>query len=162
MNIKNLLYSNNINITIESIEDYRYRNITYENQYYRPVYHGLLINVDKYGKDIKLHTYNNDNRSMSFIEYVCLHSTTIKALMNKGIKKSMSHFYCEKCNAICYDTDYGYITGCKHYPPDVKAVNYLYKKYNAVIKVLRDTKQHLNTEHVELIKKIDNLLSDRF
>lgn len=83
-------------------------------------------------------------------------------MIDKGVKKSMSHFYCEKCNAICYDTDYGYITGCKHYPPDVKAVNYLYKKYNEVIKVLRDTKQHLNTEHVELIKKIDNLLSDRF
>lgn len=162
MNIKNLIYPTNINIRIESIEDYRYRNITYENQYYRLVYYGLLITVDKYGKDIKLHTYNNYNRSMSFMRYVCIHSTAIKDMIDKGVKKSMSHFYCEKCNAICYDTDYGYITGCKHYPPDVKAVNYLYKKYNEVIKVLRDTKQHLNTEHVELIKKIDNLLFDRF
>lgn len=30
----------------------------------------------------------------------------------------MSNFQCGKCGAMCYDTPHGYITGCKHYPPD--------------------------------------------
>lgn len=41
----------------------------------------------------------------------------------------MSNFICEKCNKTCYDSDLGYVTGCKHYPPDIAAVNYMYKRY---------------------------------
>ena len=36
----------------------------------------------------------------------------------------MSSFYCDKCGALCSDTDRGYVTGCKHYPPDKAAVEY--------------------------------------
>ena len=32
----------------------------------------------------------------------------------------MSNFACEKCGTICYDTPSGYITGCEHYPADIK------------------------------------------
>lgn len=32
----------------------------------------------------------------------------------------MSNFACEKCGAICYDTPVGYVTGCEHYPADIK------------------------------------------
>jgi len=32
----------------------------------------------------------------------------------------MSNFECEKCGTICYDTPSGYITGCEHYPADIK------------------------------------------
>jgi hypothetical protein len=28
----------------------------------------------------------------------------------------MSSFNCEHCHAQCTDTDYGYVTGCEHYP----------------------------------------------
>ena len=35
----------------------------------------------------------------------------------------MSDFYCEKCNAIIADTEYGYVRGCEHYPvEDLDAV----------------------------------------
>lgn len=40
----------------------------------------------------------------------------------------MSHFQCEKCGKICYDTPNGYITGCEHYPADLKAVDKPKKK----------------------------------
>ena len=39
-----------------------------------------------------------------------------------GRKIRMSNFNCEYCGAICSDSDYGYITGCEHYPPDIKLV----------------------------------------
>jgi hypothetical protein len=32
----------------------------------------------------------------------------------------MSNFKCEKCGTVCYDTHNGYITGCEHYPADLK------------------------------------------
>lgn len=32
----------------------------------------------------------------------------------------MSSFYCEKCGALCADSEHGYISGCEHYPPDVE------------------------------------------
>ena len=32
----------------------------------------------------------------------------------------MSTFNCGKCGLQCTDTPKGYITGCKHYPPDIK------------------------------------------
>lgn len=41
----------------------------------------------------------------------------------------MSNFICEKCSQTCYDTPRGYVTGCKHYPPDIAAVNYMHKRY---------------------------------
>lgn len=34
----------------------------------------------------------------------------------------MSHFSCPYCLAVCYDSDYGYVTGCLHFPPDERAV----------------------------------------
>lgn len=42
----------------------------------------------------------------------------------------MSNFYCEKCGTAIYDTEYGYVTGCKHYP--VEDLNKVCKscKYN--------------------------------
>lgn len=30
----------------------------------------------------------------------------------------MSNFVCEHCGTVCYDTERGYVTGCKHYPTD--------------------------------------------
>ena len=35
----------------------------------------------------------------------------------------MSNFKCEKCGTACYDTPNGYITGCEHYPADIKRKN---------------------------------------
>ncbi len=32
----------------------------------------------------------------------------------------MSSFNCEVCGALCIDSPIGYVTGCEHYPPDVK------------------------------------------
>jgi hypothetical protein len=32
----------------------------------------------------------------------------------------MSNFACQHCGAICSDTPRGYVTGCVHYPPDIK------------------------------------------
>jgi hypothetical protein len=32
----------------------------------------------------------------------------------------MSSFKCEKCGKTCIDSNDGFISGCKHYPPDVK------------------------------------------
>lgn len=32
----------------------------------------------------------------------------------------MSSFVCDKCGAECVDTPIGYVTGCEHYPADVK------------------------------------------
>ena len=31
----------------------------------------------------------------------------------------MSSFFCDKCGKAIIDTDYGYITGCEHYEPDI-------------------------------------------
>ena len=36
----------------------------------------------------------------------------------------MSSFYCDKCGALCSDTERGYVSGCKHYPADISAVEY--------------------------------------
>lgn len=30
----------------------------------------------------------------------------------------MSTFVCEHCGALCLDSPSGYISGCRHYPPD--------------------------------------------
>lgn len=30
----------------------------------------------------------------------------------------MSNHACERCGALCLDSQYGYYTGCAHYPPD--------------------------------------------
>ena len=35
----------------------------------------------------------------------------------------MSNFACEKCGTVCYDTPNGYITGCEHYPADLKYID---------------------------------------
>lgn len=34
----------------------------------------------------------------------------------------MSNFACDECGAICSDTPNGFVTGCKHYPPDAGAI----------------------------------------
>lgn len=34
----------------------------------------------------------------------------------------MSSFNCETCHRCCTDTEFGYVTGCEHYPADRKAV----------------------------------------
>ena len=34
----------------------------------------------------------------------------------------MSNFYCDVCGAHCYDTPNGYMTGCEHYPADLKYI----------------------------------------
>jgi hypothetical protein len=31
----------------------------------------------------------------------------------------MSNFNCERCGALCCDSERGYVTGCEHYPPDI-------------------------------------------
>lgn len=36
----------------------------------------------------------------------------------------MSNFACEKCGAICHDSEHGYVTGCEHYPPDIQVFCY--------------------------------------
>ena len=33
----------------------------------------------------------------------------------------MSNFICEKCGTHCIDSPEGYITGCEHYPADIKS-----------------------------------------
>ena len=34
----------------------------------------------------------------------------------------MSNFKCPECGAVCIDSPNGYVTGCEHYPVDVKPV----------------------------------------
>jgi hypothetical protein len=41
----------------------------------------------------------------------------------------MSSFNCEHCHASCWDTDFGYITGCEHYPADRRAVDLYLKEH---------------------------------
>lgn len=64
----------------------------------------------------------------------------------------MSNFACEHCNAICSDSEYGYTTGCKHYPPDQRAVIKMIEA--KVTKIIRD---YLNIEYVD---KGHNLIDD--
>lgn len=35
----------------------------------------------------------------------------------------MSAFKCEKCGKTCIDSNDGFISGCKHYHPDIKNTN---------------------------------------
>lgn len=72
----------------------------------------------------------------------------------------MSSFKCEKCNEVCHDTPRGYVTGCKHYPPDVAAVNHMYKRYLETRKVLEDLLPIQFLFSDELISKIKELLND--
>ena len=45
----------------------------------------------------------------------------------------MSSFNCEHCNAQCVDTEFGYITGCQHHPPDQRAAyRYLLQQLSAI------------------------------
>lgn len=32
----------------------------------------------------------------------------------------MSNFYCDKCGALVSDSPAGYLTGCEHYPSQIK------------------------------------------
>ena len=32
----------------------------------------------------------------------------------------MSSFKCEKCGKTCVDSNDGFISGCKHYPPEIR------------------------------------------
>ena len=32
----------------------------------------------------------------------------------------MATFYCEQCGTLCIDTLRGYISGCEHYPADIR------------------------------------------
>lgn len=41
----------------------------------------------------------------------------------------MSNFQCEICGANIYDSDYGYLTGCEHYPTEVEATAIHHKDY---------------------------------
>lgn len=41
----------------------------------------------------------------------------------------MSHFTCEKCGENIYDSKFGYVSGCEHYPPDHKAVKVMFRDY---------------------------------
>lgn len=72
----------------------------------------------------------------------------------------MSTFSCEKCKKICYDTNRGYITGCEHYPPDVEAVNYLFKKYLETRSTLKELWEIDGFVPDELIKRVEKLLVD--
>lgn len=47
----------------------------------------------------------------------------------------MSSFYCDECGALCLDTELGYITGCKHYPPDLSEEEYERRKANKPLKL---------------------------
>jgi hypothetical protein len=44
----------------------------------------------------------------------------------------MSSFYCDKCGALCSDTEHGYVSGCKHYPIDITMDEYN-KKMSQII-----------------------------
>jgi len=35
----------------------------------------------------------------------------------------MSSFKCDKCGTECVDTEYGYVTGCEHYPHDCQCAD---------------------------------------
>jgi len=72
----------------------------------------------------------------------------------------MSSFKCEKCNKVCHDTPRGYVTGCKHYPPDIAAVNHMHKRYLETRKALEDLWKVDGFVPDELISKIEKLLND--
>lgn len=40
----------------------------------------------------------------------------------------MSSFNCEHCHAMCTDTEFGYVTGCEHYPVNPKHLRQWYQK----------------------------------
>ena len=63
----------------------------------------------------------------------------------------MSNFSCEKCGTNCYDTPYGYVTGCEHYPIE--------KKTRKRIKAL---KENSDEQEMSLLKKTHPLIIDSF
>lgn len=72
----------------------------------------------------------------------------------------MSNFTCEKCKSVCYDTPRGYVTGCKHYPPDVAAVNYMHKRYLETRSTLEELWLIDGFVPDTLMKKIKKLLNE--
>ena len=72
----------------------------------------------------------------------------------------MSNFICDKCKKICYDTKRGYVTGCKHYPPDIDAVNHLYKKYLETRSALEELWEIDGFVPDALMDKINKLLKE--
>lgn len=74
----------------------------------------------------------------------------------------MSTFICEKCNKTCHDTSRGYVTGCKHYPPDVSAVNYMHKRYLETRSALHELWLIDGFVPDALMKKIEKLLKDEY
>lgn len=61
----------------------------------------------------------------------------------------MSNFQCEKCGTICYDTPNGYITGCEHYPADLK-----HNETERILKSVADffEDRELTADQIEAIK----------
>lgn len=74
----------------------------------------------------------------------------------------MSNFICEKCNQTCYDTPRGYVTGCKHHPPDTKAVNHMYKCYLETRNALEELWLLDGFAPDELTEKIEKLLKNKY
>lgn len=72
----------------------------------------------------------------------------------------MSTFMCEKCNKTCHDTPRGYVTGCKHYPPDTDATNHLYKEFLETRKALEDLWKVDGFVPDELMDRIKKLLNE--
>ena len=63
----------------------------------------------------------------------------------------MSSFSCAKCQAVCTDTDFGYVTGCDHHPVDAGARDRylrqqlcdLYDHVNRLVFVATESQSHL-------------------
>ena len=56
----------------------------------------------------------------------------------------MSNFKCEKCGAVICDAEYGYVTGCAHYPPDDIALRYTRELYTVKTKAQCKAKEKDN------------------
>lgn len=75
----------------------------------------------------------------------------------------MSNFKCEKCGKICYDTPNGYITGCEHYPADLKVVDKPKKNIIISKQTLIDSQNKENKQKTEdWLEDADKVLRERY
>lgn len=62
----------------------------------------------------------------------------------------MSNFACEHCGTVCYDSQFGYYTGCEHYPADlvlIKKIDNFIKGYG----LIKDPYDEIDTSKYSVI-----------
>lgn len=71
----------------------------------------------------------------------------------------MSSFNCETCQAMCTDTECGYVTGCEHYPVNPKHLRQWYllrlEEIQQQLLFMWDVSIKNNCQHYQQIAKLN-------